>query len=190
MTKRPFLFLRVLAIVAGLPFVAPASASAQQTGTHLIVQGLYGTHLGEGGDSQSVSVGLSFRRVDFLVSAERLHQPTEVRRYENGQSVTRRGTTKFISGEIRWSPFSFRRLSPYVLGGLGRGTSRPNVNEFFPTPVANDAVLAFAGGGLRVPVVSGLSVIADVRFVLQLEDSEDGGVYLFGPIRGGLAWRF
>lgn len=190
MTNPPFRLLRVLAFVAVLAFVVPASAQAQDSGTHLIVQGLYGTHLGAGGDSQSVSVGLSFRRVDFLVSAERLHQPTEVSRYENGYSVTRRGTAKFVSGEVRWTPVSFRRLSPYVLGGLGRGTSRPNVNEFFPTPVANDAVLAFAGGGLRVPVVGGLSVIADVRFVLQLEDSEDGGVYVFGPIRAGLAWRF
>jgi hypothetical protein len=190
MTNRPFRLLRLLAIAAVLPFVAPAPTTAQEAGTHLIVQGLYGTHLGEGGDSQSLSLGVSLNRVDFLVSAERLHLPTEVRRYENGSSVTRRGTTKFISGEIRWAPLSFRRLSPYVLAGLGRGTSRPNVNEFFPTPVTNDAVLAFTGGGLRVAVSGGLSVIADMRFVLQLEDSEDGGVYLFGPVRGGLAWRF
>lgn len=44
--------------------------------------------------------------------------------------------------------------------------------------------------GVPVPVTGRLSLVADMRFVLLGEDSDDGGVFLFGPIRGGLAWRF
>jgi hypothetical protein len=34
-----------------------------------------------------------------------------------------------------------------------------------------------------------LSTFADMRFILQVDNSETG-VFLFVPVRGGLAWRF
>jgi len=77
-----------------------------------------------------------------------------------------------------------------VLAGAGRGRSRPNVNEHFPDSVSNDAVLFFGGGGVRVPLPGRFSLLADARFVLQAEDNEDASVYLFLPVRAGVAWRF
>lgn len=180
----------VTALVIGMSALGAPALAGQSGRPSVTIQGTYGTHLSDGGDNQSLSVGISSPRFDFLVSAERLHQPSEVEHFEDGFSATRRGTVRFISAEVRFSPFSFERASPYILAGLGRGKTRLNVNEIFPDPVTNDAALAFAGGGVRVPVVSRLSVVADLRFVLLLEDSEDGGIYLFGPIRAGLAWRF
>ena len=99
------------------------------------------------------------------------------------------GTRRVVCGEVRVSPFTFKGVSPYVLAGGGRGTARPNVHELFPDPVAHDAALMFTGGGVRVPVAGHLSAFADMRFVLQLDRSE-AGVFLFLPVRGGLAWTF
>jgi hypothetical protein len=76
-----------------------------------------------------------------------------------------------------------------VLAGAGAGQSRLNVNDIFPDPITNAAALMFFGGGIRVPATRHLSVFADVRFTLQLE-RENAGVFLFVPVRGGLAWRF
>ena len=182
---------RVLFAVAVLSFVAPALAAGQGTGTRFSVQGTLGPQINGGGDSQSVSFGFApVQRLEFLVSGERIHLPTEVTRFEGGFSATRGGTTRFISGEARFVPFPSSRVSPYVLAGAGRGTSRPNVNDIFPDPVSNSAGLLFAGGGVRVSVVGGLSLVADIRYVLQTEDNGDGSVYAFVPLRGGLAWRF
>jgi hypothetical protein len=182
---------RMLCAVTALSFVAPAVAAGQSGGTRLIVQGAVGSQIDGGGDNQSLSVGIALgERVEVLVSGERIYLPTEVTRVENGQSVTRHGTVKFISGELRFSPFRFRRVTPYVVAGAGRGRSRPNVNEFFPDPVSNDAIFLIAGAGVRIPVRGRLSVIADLRFVMMGEYSDDGGVFVFGPVRGGLAWRF
>lgn len=183
--------VRVLFALALCSMAAPAAAAAQ---AGVSVQGSYGSHLKGGGDNQSVAVGYApSDRVQFVVSAERLHLPTEVSRYENGYGATRGGTTKFISGEVRFSPFTFNRVTPYALAGLGRGSSRPNVNEIFPNRPTDDpaaAMLLFFGGGVRVPVTGRLSAFADVRSTLQVDNSGDGGVYLFLPVRAGLAWRF
>jgi hypothetical protein len=78
-------------------------------------------------------------------------------------------------------------VSPYALAGVGRGISRPNVNDLFPDRVTNDVTLLFAGGGVRVPVTEQLSAFADMRFVIQGERGETG---VFLPVRGGLTWRF
>jgi hypothetical protein len=183
--------VRMLFAVGVLSFVAPAVAGAQGSATPFSIQAAGGLQLNGGGHNRSISAGVAFgRRIELLLSGERIHLPTTVTRFEDGQSVTRHGTVEFISGELRLSPFAFARLSPYLLVGAGRGTSRPNVNEFFPDPVSNDAILLIAGGGLRVPLTDHLSVVADMRFVMLGEDSDDGGVFLFAPVRGGLAWRF
>jgi hypothetical protein len=38
--------------------------------------------------------------------------PTEIDRFEHGFGVSRRGTVKFVSAEVRVSPSPFARLSP------------------------------------------------------------------------------
>ena len=181
---------RVLVTITLLFMVAPGVASGQDTGTGLSVQGALGPLVNAGGSSQSLSFGFSpDERIGFLVSAERIHLPTEVKRHEFGYAATRGGTTTFISGEVRVSPFAFNRASPYALAGIGRGTSRPNVNDLFPGGDTSDAGMMFAGGGVRLAVTKHVSAFMDMRFVLQV-DRSDTGVFLFLPFRAGLAWRF
>ena len=180
---------RVLFAVAVLSLVAPAVAAGQTT--PVSVQGAVGSNVNVAGNTQSLSVGVGLGdRFDVVASAERIHLPTEVTRHEHGSSATRGGTTKFISGELRFSPVTLGRLSPYALVGAGRGTSRPNVNETFPDPVRHDdTTVIIGGGGARVALTRHLNAFADARFMFQIETSESG-VFLFVPVRGGLAWRF
>jgi hypothetical protein len=181
---------RVLVTITLLFLVAPAVASGQDTGTGFSVQGALGPLVHGGGSSQSLSLGFSpDERIGFVVSAERIHLPTEVTRYEFGYAATRGGTTTFISGEVRVSPFTFNRVTPYALAGIGRGRSRPNVNDLFPGGETTAAGMLFAGGGARLALTKHLSAFADMRFVLQVDRSE-AGVFLFLPFRAGLAWRF
>jgi hypothetical protein len=178
-------------IVVSLLFLGlPAVAVAQGDDGRVSVQGAAGTNVNVAGNNQSLSVGFwPGDRVALLVSAERIHLPTEVEQFEHGSSATRGGTTTFVSGEIQVVALRSARVSPYVLAGAGAGKSRLNVNDRFPDPVTNNAALLFFGGGIRVPATRHLSVFADVRFTLQLE-RESAGVFLFVPVRGGLAWRF
>ena len=180
---------RVLPAVAVLFLVAPAVAAGQAS--PVSVQGAVGSNLNVGGNTQSLSVGVSLgNRFDLVASAERIHLPTQVRRHEHGFSATRGGTTKFISGELRFSPVTLGRVSPYALVGAGLGTVRPNVNETFPDHVGHDdAAVMVGGGGARFALTRHLSAFADARFVFQVDTSESG-VFLFLPVRGGLAWRF
>lgn len=181
MTRRPLLLTAVLAIVS------PAVAAAQDH-ARFSVQGGAGTMLNVGGNTQSVSFGFwPGERVGLLVSAERIHLPTEVEQFDNVQSVTRGGTTTFVSGEIRWLPLTASRVSPYLLAGAGRGTARLNVNEHFPNPVTNPAMLFFFGGGVQVPAGDHLSVFGEVRMTGQLERDVP---FLFVPVRAGVSWRF
>jgi hypothetical protein len=173
----------VLLVLLAAPRVAAGQA--------VTVQGALGSHVNGGGNSQSLSLGISVGdRVDFLISAERSHLPTDVTRLDDRVvGTTRGGTTRFVSGEVRFFPLTFPgpAFSPYVLAGAGRGVSRPNVNEFFPDPVRNDATLFVVGGGVRVPLTDHLSAFVDLRFVIQ---SELDSAILLTPVRGGLSWRF
>ena len=171
-----------------LSLVVPVGAAAQDRDSRVSLHGSAGALINETGTNQAISVGFwPNARVGILISAERLHVPTETTTYENGFSRRRGGTTTFLGGEIRWLPLSAHRVSPYVLAGIGRGVSRPNVNEFFPDEVSNDAMLMFGGGGIHIPVNSHLNVFADARFMLQVEEDAP---YLFVPVRGGISWRF
>jgi hypothetical protein len=181
----------VVAVVSVLSLVVPAVAAAQNAGGRVSLRGAFGSSVNVGGNAQALSVGFSLgNRVDILINGERIHMPTEVTQHERGFSSTRGGTTTFVSGEVQVLPFTLSRVSPYALAGVGRGISRPNVNDLFPDPVTNDAGLLFFGGGVRVPVTDRLSVFGDLRFVLQIESAGDGDLFLFVPVRGGVVWRF
>jgi hypothetical protein len=78
-------------------------------------------------------------------------------------------------------------VTPYVLGGLGAGVSRPNVNSTFPEPVTNDVRFMFFGGGVHVPLRERLSVFGDARMLIG---TEGGELLAMAPVRVGLAWRF
>lgn len=182
--------VRPLFAVAALSLVSPAVAAGQDAGLGVFVQGAVGSHLGDGGDTQSIGLGISFgKRFAVVVNAERSHVPSDVTFYDDGYAATRGATTTFVSGEFRYVPVTYQRLSPYVLVGAGRGVSRPNVNQFFPVRVTHNVMLVCPGFGARVRLAEHLDAFADLRIMFQSRAGEpDAGV--FGPIRSGLAWRF
>ncbi len=182
--------VRLLLAIAVLALVSPAVAAGQGTGIGVSVHGAIGTHIGYGGDAESIGLGVSFgKRFAVVLNAERSHVPTDVTYFEDGYSATRGGTTRFISGEFRYLPVTYKRVSPYVLVVVGHGVSRPNVNEFFPDRVTHRVTLQGPGFGAQVQVTEHLSAFADLRIMFQSRAGEpDAGG--FGPIRCGLAWRF
>jgi hypothetical protein len=190
MDTKAFAAVRLLFAAAVLPVLSPTIAAAQDTRVTVSVQAAAGSHLGDGGDTRSVGLGLSFgRRFGVVVNAERSHVPTDVTFFPDGYAATRGATTTFVTGEFRYVPVTYKRLSPYVLVGAGRGRSRPNVNQFFPNRVEHDVMLVFPGFGARVRLTGHLDAFADLRLMFQsrVDEPDAGG---FGPIRGGLAWRF
>jgi hypothetical protein len=167
-----------------LLWVVPATAAGQRAHSGVSLQAAVGTHVNTGGDGQSVALGFSpNQRWDFLIGAERSHWPTEV----TSASATRGGTAMLVTGEMRFAPFTVNRVSPYALAGVGRGLSRPNVNEFFPSRVTNDAWLMSFGGGVRVDLNQRLSAFADMRSGIL---GERDVVVLVLPVRAGITWRF
>lgn len=162
----------------------PTPVSAQSRGTGISIEGAIGTPLRTGGHDESVALGLRLgERLTLLGGAERLYWPTE----RNGPGYTRGGTVSFVSGALRVSLAPHLRAAPYAIAGLGRGVSRPNVNDVFPTPVRNDATVVFFGGGVRIAASDHVSIIADVRAGLV---GESDSVGLVVPARAGLAWNF
>jgi hypothetical protein len=111
-----------------------------------------------------------------------------LKRYPGGYSVTRGGTMTFGSGELRFAMLPAHHVSPFALAGIGRGVSRPNVNAEFPDRVTNDLRVLYFGGGVRVQLRGGLSLLADARATLALED--DDTVMGVWPVRAGVGWRF
>ena len=148
MGTKAFRNVRLLFAIAVLSFVSPAVAAAQRTGIGVSVQGAIGSHFGDGGDTQSIALGVWFgERFGVVVNAERSHVPTDVTFYEDGYAATRGATTRFVSGEFRYVPVTYKRVSPYVLVVVGFGVSRPNVNEFFPDRVEHNVTLLGPGFG-------------------------------------------
>jgi hypothetical protein len=172
-------------IAAGVVSLAlPALASAQGSGVGVSVQGAAGADVRAGGNNQSIALGLApGRRLELLISAERLHLPMQ----SEGTGVTRGGTARFISGEIRVMPFTAGRVRPYLLASVGRGESRPTVNAQFPDPVTNTTWMLFGGAGATLDLTDHVGLFADVRAGIQ---SERDTIALRTPVRAGIALRF
>ena len=142
-----------------------------------------------GGHTLSAGFGFSpISRLDLMVNVERDHLPFQRETFSGRYSLTRGGTLTTISGEVRASILPPHRVSPYGFAGLGRGVSRPTVNDAFPTQVKNDLRTVYFGGGLRAPIRGGLTIFGDARVMLALE-GDDGFTGLW-PVRAGVAWRF
>ena len=138
-----------------------------------------------GGNVLSAAFGYSpASRLELLVNVERNQVPFQL----YGSSATRGGTLTFASGELRLALLPKDRVSPFVIAGAGRGVSRPNVNATFPDPVRNDLRVLYVGGGVRVPLRRGFSLMGDARCLLGLEGYD--GVLGIWPVRAGVAWRF
>lgn len=83
------------------------------------------------GSMQSIAFGLaSTRSLTLLVSAELSYVADKIERYEEGYSSERGGTEQSVSAELHYLFVPGKRVFPYVLGGTGRGISRPNVAVF------------------------------------------------------------
>jgi hypothetical protein len=185
--------IRALTIAVLLILIGPGVVAGQTSGAgrldRFTFQAATGPLLQSGGHTVSAAVGFSpISRIDLLVNVERDVLPFERETFSDGYSITRGGELTFLSGEIRASLFPPHRVSPYVLAGFGGGTSRPTVNEFFPNEVKNELRVVYFGGGLRAPIRGGLSIFADARAMLALEDND--GILGVWPVRAGVAWRF
>jgi hypothetical protein len=166
-----------------------ASGSPVAARPRFSLEGSAGIQTGYGGSMQSLAFGFApTRSLTLLVSAERSHIPGKVEGFVDGYSVERGGTEQFVSAELRCAFLPGKRVSPYVLGGGGRGISRPNVNAYFPNAVKHDIQVAYYGAGVRIPIQSRLEAFVDTRFIVTGNEVADTGIYF--PVRAGLAWRF
>ena len=147
-----------------------------------------GSHFKDGGDVQAVSFGYQrWRYITLVAGAERNHLPMKFESFSNGYSIERGGTLTTVSVEARYIPWQHKAVSPYVFAGLGVGTSRPTVNNLFPTSVTNSVASWFGGGGVRFMSPIGLGVFVDTKFLLWAGTEEIGGAV---PVRAGVTWQF
>jgi hypothetical protein len=189
---------RVGALVVLVLGLSAAGASAQdRTGApssaperRLSLEGAAGPQVYYRGSMQSVAFGFApSRSLTLLVNVERSYVRDTIERYEDGYAFERGGTEQFVSGEVRYAFFTRQRVSPYVLGGTGRGISRPNVSEFFPDKNERHIQVVYWGAGVSIPARSRLDVFVDVRVIMALEAASDYFAVRY-PIRAGVAWRF
>jgi hypothetical protein len=179
------------AAIAVLCVFLPRAATGQTASDadHFSAQLAGGLTLRDGGTVLSAAFGYSPASwFEVLVNVERDHLPFQVTRYADGDSFTRGGTMTFGSAEMRFTALPGQRVSPFAIGGVGRGVSRPNVNAEFPEPVTNDLRVLYFGGGVRVRLRRGFSLLADARAMLALEGHD--GIMGVWPVRAGVAWRF
>jgi hypothetical protein len=186
--------IRALTVTALFLVITPQLAAAQtrDSGIRLdrfTFQAAAGPLLQGGGHTLSAGVGFSpISRIDLLVNVERNLLPFERETFTDGYSITRGGELTAVTGEIRASLFPPHRASPFILAGVGGGTSRPTVNEFFPNEIEHGLRVVYFGAGVRLPLRGGLSIFGDARVMLAVEDND--GILGMWPVRAGLAWRF
>jgi hypothetical protein len=181
--------MRALSLVSLALVLVPAVASAQSLVPSVSVQAAAGPTVVDSGHHVSAAVGFSpMPRVTLFLDVQRTQLSSRITHHERGSSSFRGGTMTAVSGEVRVSLWPARRVTPYVLGGLGAGVSRPTVNEVFPDPITNDARFFFFGGGVHVPLRDRLSVFGDVRLLAGGEGRN--GTLAILPVRVGIGWRF
>ena len=183
----------MVALVLGLSASAARSQDRQGAGhpePRWTIEGAAGFQTYYDGSAQSVAFGFApSRSLTVLVSGERSHVQDRVALYEYGYSAERGGTEQFVSAGVRYAFFARKRFSPYLVGGIGRGTSRPNVNDTFPDKKVRDIQVLYYGGGVRIPIGQQFDALVDARLMMAVEAKSDYfGVRM--PVRAGIAWRF
>ena len=134
------------------------------------LEGAAGPQVSYRGTVQSIAFGFApTRSLTLLVSAERSYVADKIERYVDGYASERGGTEHFVSAELRYAFLRRKRVSAYVLGGTGRGISRPNVNEFFPDKKERGIQVVYYGGGVRIPVRPRLDAFVDARLMMVLD---------------------
>lgn len=184
---------RLAVSVFFLALVAAAIPAGAQTPSFSVQAGGGVTLVDQGHNLSAGVVFTPLSRLSLIASVERTHLDTRIE-YDDtpfGRQISSRfrgGTMTAVSGALRLSLFPEGRLTPYVIAGAGRGTSRPNVNEHFPVPVENGVGFVLAGAGVTVPLGDHASLFSDVRFMFGAEGDE--GILAVIPLRAGLSWRF
>lgn len=168
-----------------LLWIPPGSAAAQS----FVVHGSAGPTFVDAGVSAAAGAGFSPNsHVTLLASVEQTHLFSRSRSDgRGGSSAFRGGRVTFGTAEIRAALRGRDRVSPFVLGGVGLGISKPNVNDTFPDPVTNTVRVLFAGGGIYVPLREHLHLVVDARMVVG---AEAGELLAMAPLRAGLTWHF
>lgn len=181
--------MRAFCVLSLLLVLVPAIASAQSPGSSFSIQAAAGPTIVDSGHTVAAAVGFSpWSRVTFLLDVQRTRINSRTTRTDSTRSEFRGGTMTAVSGEVRVGLWPANRMTPYVLAGLGRGESRPTVNEVFPDPVTNEVGFLFFGAGVHVPVRDHLSFFGDVRVVGGAE-GYDSMIVLY-PVRVGMALLF
>jgi opacity protein-like surface antigen len=159
------------------------------SGQSLMIQGAAGPTVNDAGHSLSAGIGFSpTSHLTVLIDVEQAHLSSRFTSDgRGGGSAFRGGTFTLAAAELRASLRPHRRVSPYVLAGVGAGVSRPNVNHVFTDRITNRATAVFFGGGIDVPLQERFSVFADARIILGAEVDV---LIAIAPIRGGVAFRF
>jgi hypothetical protein len=184
-------------VVLALGLAAPGAAAQDRTDARsvtperrLSLEAAAGPQIGYVGTTLSAAFGFApTRRLTLLVSVERSHVRDDIDVFVDGYAFERGGTEVSVSAEVRFAFLADRRVSPYVVGGAGRGISRPSVNEFFPEPNERNIQVIYYGAGVRMPLGPRLDAFVDGRVIMALEARSDYFGVRF-PVRGGLAWRF
>ena len=182
---------RRAALIALLVMAIDGTAHAQGTGVRRFSVDLgAGSHIEDGGDVESMSVGFAVSRmVTVAATVERSHIPTRVTTFPGGSSATRNGTLTSINGEFRLTVPIGARWTPYGLVGGGAGESVLNVNEFFPDPITRTARLVYAGGGVRYSLNPSVALFSDAKLILVVgREADDVSARL--PVRAGVSFRF
>jgi hypothetical protein len=181
--------LALLAIALGT-HGASAQDRAEAQERRLSIEVAAGPQVAYIGSTVSAAFGFApTRNLTMLVAVERSHVRDKIEQFDDGYAFERGGWEMFVSGELRYAFFADRRVSPYVVGGAGRGISRPSVNEFFPHPNDRNIHVIYYGAGARVPLGPRFDAFVDGRFIMQVEAKSDYFGVRF-PVRGGIAWRF
>ena len=174
------------AIVSAMLLLLVSNAASGQS---LLLHGSAGPTLIDSGYSAAAGIGFPpASRLTVLLGAERTHLSSRVTNDgRGGGSSFRGGTFTAAAAELRIELLGRDRVSPYVLGGVAAGVSRPNVNQTFPDPVTNNIRALFFGGGIHVPFGERISAFGDARMIVG---DEAGELLAILPVRVGLAWRF
>jgi hypothetical protein len=174
----------------GLSTVAAAGQESTTAERQFSLEAGGGFQIRYRGSMQSVAFGIApSRSLTVLLHLTRSYVRDELEFYDDGYSIERGGTDTVLSGEVRYAFLPRRRLSPFVLGGMGRGISRPNVNELFPNLGDRNIHVIYWGGGVRMPLQPRVDAFVDLRLMMLVEGESDYFAVRM-PVRAGVAWRF
>ena len=177
--------MRMLPVVVSLLVLSGPVVTHSQS---LVVHGSAGPTLVDRGYSLAGGAGWTpGSRLTVALGLEHTHLFSRERRDGRGDTTFRGGAITLGVAELRVALFGRDRVTPYLVGGLATGRSRPNVTATFPARVTNGVHAVFGNAGVHVPLRSHVGLYADVR---MLVGEETGELLAIAPLRAGLSWRF